>query len=390
MYAVRAIGIGLLALLATGCQQTKSANPLSPDIAGPIPGVAITAPKPLEPSAGQALESTQQPLDFLIENPGTNGARPLFLEFQLAGDAQFSQVLHQADRLSPGQNGRTSYRLTQTLGAGGTYFWRTRAFDGANTGPYSAPASFSLAEPVVIETPVPVEPLGQIGTLTPQFVVRNGRISGPAGPVIYYIEVATGPDPGLVSAVLSAGAGSGATTSMSAGNAAPYATTLYWRAFGTNGVIVSPRSAWASFRTPNAPTPIEIPGGPIGRPVGSPRTISESEALAIVRAVHDGTGADLGSRSSRESRNQFLAGAVAAVHYGHSRYNPLGPDANWCIKDGGPGRPQSDDVIVRCNSRDAWDLVGSAGANGYTFHLDYIGKLPAEQNVYAPPRSALP
>ena len=125
MYAVRAVGIGLLALLAAACQQTKSANPLSPDIAGPIPGVAITAPKALEPFVGQALLATQQPLDFLIENAGTSGVRPLILQFQLAADTAFSQVLHQADRIEPGPNGRTAYRLTQTLGAGGTYYWRS-------------------------------------------------------------------------------------------------------------------------------------------------------------------------------------------------------------------------------------------------------------------------
>ena len=81
---------------------------------------------------------------------------------------------------------------------------------------------------------------------------------------------------------------------------------------------------------------------------------------------------------------------MAAVHYGHSRYNAKGPDSNWCIKDGGSGRPQSDDVIVRCNSRDAWDLIGGAGGSGYSFHVDYIGRLPGDQNVYPPPRSALP
>ena len=81
---------------------------------------------------------------------------------------------------------------------------------------------------------------------------------------------------------------------------------------------------------------------------------------------------------------------MAAVHYGHPRYNPKGPDSGWCIKDGGAGRPQSDDVIVRCGSRDAWDMVGGAGANGYSFHVDYIGRLPGDQNVYPPPRAALP
>ncbi len=397
MSVVRAVGIGLLTLLAAACQQTKTANPLSPDIAGPIPGVAITAPKPLEPFVGQALESAQQPLNFLIENAGSSGVRPLFLQFQLAADAGFSQILHQADRLDPGPNGRTAYRLTQTLGAGGTYYWRSRAFDGANTGPYSAAASFMISEPAVIDAPVPTAPLGQIDTLTPQFVVRNGRISGPTGPVVYRVEIGLQPDPAAISVVLSAGVGSAGTTSMSAGSAAPYATTLYWRAYGTNGAIESPRSAWAAFRTPNAPSGGGGGtggggggGGTGGGPVGAARTIPESEALSIVRAVHDGTGADLGSRSSRDSRNAFFAGAVAAIHYGHSRFNPRGPDSNWCIKDGGGGRPQSDDVIVRCNSREAWDLIGSSGANGYSFHLDYLGRLPNDQNVYAPPRSSLP
>ena len=34
--------------------------------------------------------------------------------------------------------------------------------------------------------------------------------------------------------------------------------------------------------------------------------------------------------------------------------------------------------------------IGGAGANGYSFHLDYLGVLPSNQNVYAPPRSSLP
>ena len=124
--------------------------------------------------------------------------------------------------------------------------------------------------------------------------------------------------------------------------------------------------------------------------VGAARSIDINEAAAIIRAVHDGTGANLGGGSSRDSRNAFFAGAVAAVHYGHPRYNPKGPDSGWCIKDGGAGRPQSDDVIVRCGSRDAWDIVGGAGASGYSFHVDYIGRLPGDQNVYPPPRTALP
>ena len=59
------------------------------------------------------------------------------------------------------------------------------------------------------------------------------------------------------------------------------------------------------------------------------------------------------------------------------------------IKDAGGGRPVSDDVIVDCGSRDFWDFIGGVGANGYFWRINYDGRLPGNQNVYPPPRSAL-
>ena len=182
MSVVRAVGLGLAALIAAGCQQSKSANPLSPDIAGPIPGVSITAPKPLEPAVGQTLETSQQPFTFLIENASTSGVRPLYLQFQLAADAGFQTIAHGVDRIEPGPHGRTTYTMNIALANPGTYYWRSRSFDGANTGPWSATGSFTLAEPVIIEKPIPVSPIGQIDTLTPQFIIRNSRNSVPARP----------------------------------------------------------------------------------------------------------------------------------------------------------------------------------------------------------------
>ena len=81
---------------------------------------------------------------------------------------------------------------------------------------------------------------------------------------------------------------------------------------------------------------------------------------------------------------------MAAVHYGHPVWNPAGGDRDWCVKDAGGGRPPSDDVMTRCGSHESWDIIGGAGANGYSFHLDHIGVLPGGQNVYPPPRSSLP
>ena len=47
--AIAMVFMAGLGLTVMGCEQVKSANPLSPSIAGPIPGVNITAPQSLEP-----------------------------------------------------------------------------------------------------------------------------------------------------------------------------------------------------------------------------------------------------------------------------------------------------------------------------------------------------
>ena len=38
-----------------GCAIDRSENPLSPTVAGPIAGVEISAPRPLEPTAGEQI-----------------------------------------------------------------------------------------------------------------------------------------------------------------------------------------------------------------------------------------------------------------------------------------------------------------------------------------------
>lgn len=120
------------------------------------------------------------------------------------------------------------------------------------------------------------------------------------------------------------------------------------------------------------------------------RTISIHEAVGIARSVHDGLGFNLGWASTRDERIDFWVAAVATIHYGHPIYNPLGGDPDWCVKNAGGGRPTTDDVIVRCGSREAWDCISGAGAEGYTFDASPIGHLPSDQQVFAPPAGALP
>src|SRR5918996_2116373 len=94
----------LVAVLCLGaCEAAKSSNPTAPTVAGPIPGVAITAPKPLEPAAGQTLTFSSEPPTLLIENAGSSGVRAIWLQLDMSTDANFSALVHHADQITPGE-----------------------------------------------------------------------------------------------------------------------------------------------------------------------------------------------------------------------------------------------------------------------------------------------
>lgn len=255
----------LAAFVTAACEQSKSANPLSPSIAGPIPGVNITAPQTLEPAANADVVADGRPMTLRIQNPTTNGERPLWLQLQLAGDSGFQQVLHQADRITPSEEGTTQHAISERLSANSTYYWRVRALDGANTGPWSAISAFRVVDPVILEPPTPLEPTGTINTITPVFRLRNGRIQGTSN-VTYRVEVGTAPTPGSVIAVFSAPVHPSGTTTISVGGNVPYNTTFYWRAYATDGVNTSDYSPVVSFKTPVAPSTPGPGPSPIPQP----------------------------------------------------------------------------------------------------------------------------
>ena len=249
--------MGLCALTLVGCETSKSRNPLSPTVAGPIAGVTITAPKPLEPSNNTNLTSTS-PITLLIENAASSGERPLWLQVEIATDSSFSSKAHVGDKIAPGDGGRTSYVVPVSLAAAGTrYFWRSRALDGANTGEYSPVSSFVLNDPVQIAVPASTYPQNgaTVDTVTPDLAVVNGAATGPlAGPVLYRFEIASDPGFGAVVAILTV-ARSGAATTNVRPTPLAYASTYYWRVNATDGVLTTPYSPTFSFRTPAAPAP---------------------------------------------------------------------------------------------------------------------------------------
>jgi len=107
--------------------------------------------------------------------------------------------------------------------------------------------------------------------------------------------------------------------------------------------------------------------------------------VAIAQRVHDAERMNFSGSSTREERNANFARIVGIVHHGHPVYCPT-PDPQWHLKNGGNGRPQSDDVTVSMPSRTFWDCIPDAGTDRYRFEAQGHGEfLPAEQNVYAPP-----
>jgi len=112
------------------------------------------------------------------------------------------------------------------------------------------------------------------------------------------------------------------------------------------------------------------------------------QLVQMAERIHNAERVNLGASSSREQRNAFWARVVGIVYWGHPIYN-LQPDTQWHLKDGGAGRPQSDDVVVSLPSRNYWDCIPNAGADGYRFEAaSHTDTLPAVQNVYAPPKPA--
>src|SRR5206468_8947649 len=95
---------------ATGCAAEKSSNPLTPTVAGPIPGVDISAPKVLTPAATK-IPVDQQPVTLLAENAYTTGVRPLTYIFEVATDSGFANKVFVRDGVTPDEDGRNSHRL---------------------------------------------------------------------------------------------------------------------------------------------------------------------------------------------------------------------------------------------------------------------------------------
>ena len=237
-------------------------------MAGPIAGVSILAPKPVAPASASQIAVDQQPVTLTVENASSNGVRPLNYIFEVAMDNGFTNKILSQAGVAPGTGGRTSLRLTQSLAAERTYYWRTKADDGANASDYSAPLSFHVYTPVIIQPPALQSPVdgAALTTRKPTLTVINAKRTGPAGAMQYPFEAAT--DSAFANKVISVLVNEGSTqTSYAPPGDLAYATGYYWRVKATDPGHESGYSSVWSFMTPAAPVVVTPTPGPGPTPI---------------------------------------------------------------------------------------------------------------------------
>jgi len=301
--------ITVCVLLISACEVTKSENPLSPSVAGPIPGVVISAPALVNPPAGAGLKAKQQPVTLTIQNATTTGVRPLRYRAQLAADSRFSSVLFTAANLAPGSNGKTSVSLQSELPTDRTYYWRVRAEDGANTGPYST-STFTILAPVVIDPPVPVAPVGgtTVTSTKPLLRVNNAHRTGPAGAIKYRFQLAA--DGGFLALVGDARVSEGGGQTTKAFGGLTVGARYYWRVQASDPETTSPWSRVENFLVAAAPPPTPVPGGSCGA----------TDPLSILRCHRD----QYGSHMSASQTAQFLRDSAKDINRAGTAGGPWG------------------------------------------------------------------
>lgn len=318
---------GLVLLALGGCQTSKSSTPTAPTVAGPIPGVNITAPSLVEPMQGFKFKENEQPIRLVVQNATSNGQRPLVYTFEVSGDSSFSAKVFSRSNVAPGENNRTSVQLDR-LDIGRAYYWRAWAEDGANTGAV-ATAGFEIHPRPAVTAPTAVAPVNNelIGTVTPTISVSNAHFIGPVGPLAYEFQVAIDQSFTKLIAAGIVAEGNGRTNF----NSSPLTagTTMFWRVRASDGETTSGWSVTQSFRTP-APakptTPSPTPGGGGG-------SCASNNGEAIINCISAKYPDKLVARislSQRQANMMFLRDRI--IEAGKCG----GLDLGWNLKRGGP------------------------------------------------------
>lgn len=382
---------GAAAVLLTACQVQKSANPLSPTVAGPIEGVVISTPNLLEPGQDWEMRTRDQPLKLLFQNADTSGERPLTYAFDIASDAEFKNIVFARTGIEPSSGPVTTFQLPDKLAAG-TYWWRTRAEDGANTGPYSEIKSFNVLAEVVLAPPIPASPANgsTISDLTPKFKIKAGNRSGVTADIEYILQVSNNSSFSSIAAIFTKKE-TWPETRIDENYSFLYQRTYYWRVRAWHTADGSELSNWSStqtFKTPRPPVvepppPPDDGGGGGGGNPNSCNSTRGSDIADCIEARYPSYLAAGVSLDRRKANMAFLRDRM--IEHGKCK----GLDLGLNLKRGGPSisldflvhrRPGHPDQGVDIGSayddtsrrlKLAWHTYGADENYGYPYYKNF-------------------
>jgi hypothetical protein len=273
----------------------------------------------------------------------------LSYRFEVASDINFTSKVFTREDIQPGGDGRTSVRLPDRLAPERTYFWRGRAEDGANTGPFSSPVTFNVFTPIVIGRPQPIAPSGLTDTQQPRFTIGNAPRSGPVGRIAYLIEVANNEGFGSKIGVWAVDERSGQTT-LDAPVILPTGAQLFWRTRAYEATTTGPWSNTQAFQVTAAPGG---GGGGGGGGCGPPAPTSPLGILSCNRRQYGTPMSDSQIVSLlRESAKDFNAAGISGGPFGILRKDS-GNECNGYACDilcAGNGSSQKQwDVLIDAN-----------------------------------------
>jgi hypothetical protein len=186
----------------------------------------------------------------LTGGTATGGAATI-TTVEVATDATFTTIVR-TELAAPAANGQLTVVLDH-LSPGTTYYWRARTKAGDNSGTSSSVTSFTIGPELVIQPPVPMQPLsGSFTHKRPTLAVANATRIGPPATLTYRFEIAT--DPGFSRVIASGTVAEGPNqTSFTPPSDLASGAAFYWRvrATDTSTIVVSGYSVVQNFTTDN-------------------------------------------------------------------------------------------------------------------------------------------
>jgi hypothetical protein len=194
---MRVAGVAALCALALACEKASPTRPSGVDTASAAAasvtdartGVTLIAARPSSPANNASIPWAQQPITLTVNNGVSSNSSTLTYSFEVAGDLGFARLDASKSGVAAG-DGTTSVTLDRLSGSR-TYYWRVQINAPTGNGPYSAVRSFTIGPEVILSTPVLASPINGQQAFSPlSLSINNIQRQGPAGPIVYTVQVA--------------------------------------------------------------------------------------------------------------------------------------------------------------------------------------------------------